>query len=145
MAGFDPSTYLDNDDALEEIINDIPKLISVRDFAQKTQTVRWFQEVGEAPDEELMTVARAYLDALGFPHVEIALIADWEDAESAAESPDWDTAGWEAEEQLRSALVSEALLDLSEEALSVALNHVSAAAGMGLQEHVENIAAIWDI
>ncbi len=134
-----------DENALEEIIGDIPRLITLRTFADKTQTVRWFQEVGEDPTSDIRNQSQTYLDALGFPYIDTAFILNWEDAEAAAASLDWDHAGWEAEEQLRAGLVARALEDLSEDALSVALNHVAAMAGGSLKEHIAHVAALWDL
>jgi len=134
-----------DENELEAIIEHIPALVEVRKFAARLDTMRWFEDVGERMTEELTAEIDAYLQALGFPHVEAARIESWEDAAAAAESLDWDTQGWEAEEQLRAGLVADALETMDEEALSVALTHVAARLGGVLQEHLENIDAIWDV
>ena len=134
-----------DENELEAMIEHIPALLEVRKFAARLDTMRWFEDVGDGIGEDLAAEIDGYLQALGFPHAEAARIESWEDAAAAAESLDWDTQGWEAEEQLRSGLVAEALETMDEEALSVALNHVAARLGGVLQEHLENIDAVWDV
>jgi len=134
-----------DENELEDIIEHIPALVEVRKFAAQLDTMRWFEDVGERIPEGLASDIDGYLQALGFPHAEAARIESWEDAAAAAESLDWDSQGWEAEEQLRAGLVAGALENMDEEALSVALNYVAARLGGVLQEHLENIDAIWDV
>ena len=134
-----------DENELEAIIEHIPALVEVRKFAASLETVRWFQSVGESAEDGLTEDVAAYLQALGFPYAQAGRIETWEDAATAAESLDWDTQGWEAEEQLRAGLVAEVLERMDEEALGVALNYVAARLGGLLQEHLENIDAIWDV
>ena len=134
-----------DENELEAIIEHIPALVEVRKFAARLETVRWFEDVGEAADDNLLADVDTYLQALGFPHAQAARIESWEDAAVAAESLDWDSQGWEAEEQLRAGLVADALDHMDEEALSVSLTYVAGRLGSVLEEHLENIDAIWDV
>ena len=137
--------FSSDENALEDIIGDLPHLITLRKFADKTQNVRWFQDVGEGPSDVRRGQSQDYLDALGFPYIDTAFGLNWEDDAAAAVSLVWEIAGWEAEEQLRAGLVASALEDLSEDALSVALNHVAAIAGGSLKEHIDHVADLWDL
>lgn len=115
-----------SDDELEALEEEIPLLKGVRLFAEEAAAMPWFSRLGEPIERETAGLARDYLDGLGFPDVEVARIASWEDAADAATSLDFDTAQWDAEEQLRAGLADEALGLISEEGLSIALTHVSA-------------------
>ncbi len=73
--------------------------------------------------------AHAYLSALGFPDAGPAEIGDWMEAEEAAGNSDWNSTGWEAEEQLRAALSVQAVDIIGDEqAVLVALTHVTSTA-----------------
>ncbi len=136
-------TLSDEDlDALEE---EVPLLRGVRLFAEEAAELPWFTALGEPLDREVKRLARDYLDALGFPDVEPARIASWEDAADAAANMDFDTAQWEAEEQLRAGLASDALDAISEEALTIALTHVTAILGGRLGAAVREAAAFGEI
>jgi len=127
-----PSDIPDFDDDLpsgpemEAMEAELPMLARIRRFAGAAVRVDWFAHVGEHPGPRTMDMAEQYLDALGFPDAEVALVTDWAEAASAAETLDFDSAAWEAEEQLRSALTVDALDNMSEAALQVALTHVAA-------------------
>ena len=62
---------------------------------------------------------------------------NWDDALDAALSLDINSAGWEAEEQLRAALVDAALTQVSEEGLGVLLAHLAAQLSETLHELAE--------
>ena len=66
-------------------------------------------------------------------------------AEDAAASLDLDSEGWIQEEQLRAALISEALEHMDETALQVALTHAASLAADNIRESFEDVAAIWDL
>ena len=119
----------DEDDDLEPLApEDYPTLIAVARFARALDRVSWFAAVGKNLSPAEGDDAQAYLSALGFPDASVAAVADWEDAEAAARNPDWNTAWWEAEEQLRAGLITEAMAFSEEAELMAALNHVTAAA-----------------
>jgi hypothetical protein len=75
-------------------------------------------------DGREMLLSEDYLLALGFPDAHISPIDNWEEAAAAAANPDWNTEWWEAEEQVRVALVSEACLKADEETVMIALTHL---------------------
>lgn len=130
---------------LEQLLGEIPTLINLKRFAFVIDRVSWFSNIGERLTPEVEEVARDFLDGLGFPDADIALIPSFEEASDAAESLDWDSAAWEAEEQLRAGLVADALVNLDEQGLQVALTHITSKTSEGLEEAMENLAAIWDV
>jgi hypothetical protein len=116
----------DEPEAIEP--EDYPTLVAVARFARALPRISWFAAVGEPLSPAEHDDATAYLSALGFPDATVATIDDWEDAEAAARNPDWNTAWWEAEEQLRAGLIADALELIEEAELMAALNHVTASA-----------------
>lgn len=131
--------------ALEQLLAEIPALINLKRFAMVVDRVSWFSTIGERLTPDVEEIARDYLDGLGFPDAELAPIQSFEEAADAAASLDWDSAAWEAEEQLRAGLVVDALAHIDEEGLQVALAHISSTTSDGLQEAMENLAALWDV
>lgn len=140
-----PEYPLISDAELQALADELPGLAMVRRFARATERSAWFAHLGEPLNTKAAQAARAYLDALGFPEVEVVLVRDWDAAEDAAESLDWDSPAWEAEEQLRAALASQALEHLSEEALQIALTHVTSVAHEFIDSAAQEAAAIWDV
>lgn len=90
-------------------------------------------------------LARTYLDGLGFPEAEPALLSDWEEAAGAAEALDTDPMSWEAEEMLRAGLVSRVLERLDEHAVNAALTLVAQKTGDTARDAVEEAAALADV
>ncbi len=129
---------------LEALESELPMLARIRRFAWAATRVDWFAHVGEHPGPVTMDTAERYADALGFPDARVALVTDWAEAAAAAESLDFDSAAWEAEEQLRAALTMDALEHISEEALQVALTHVAATVQQPILTSAEEALAIWD-
>ena len=127
MTSSSTDNWTPNDGDLVEIIEELPTLIAVRDFAGKLAHVPW------------------YLNALGFPEVDVALVPDWDTALTLAENPHWDSAAWDAEEMLRAALSADVLERIHEQALSVVLTHVSTKAGAVLAELIQDVAALWEL
>lgn len=107
---------------------DFPTLAAVARFAAAIPRVPWFAAVGERLSEAERDDALSYLAALGFPDAHVAQVESWEEAEGAASNPDWNSAWWEAEEQLRAALTVGALELVGESDLEAALTHVGASA-----------------
>jgi hypothetical protein len=124
----------DDDDDGEELGQD---LIAVGRLAKLIPAIPWFSVVGDELSGEDLANARGYLDALGFPDAEVADVANWLDAEVAAHNPDWNPEWWEAEEQLRMALLDEATALHGEEAMVIALTHVTSTAADIVQNAAE--------
>jgi hypothetical protein len=129
-----------NDDEEEEL--ELGQgLIAVGRFARLVKSVPWFSTVGDELDGKDIDNARTYLEALGFPEADIADVANWLDAEVAARNPDWNPEWWEAEEQLRMALLDEATALHGEESLLIALTHVTSTASDLVQAAATTAAA----
>ena len=116
---------------------EIPVLTALRNFADEVVRLPWFTELGEIPDSRTKILARAYLDALGYPDADAVPVLNWDDALDAAASLDLNSEAWEAEEQLRAGLAATALQGISEEGLGVMLTHIASTLGPVLQDHVE--------
>lgn len=112
---------------LQNLEAEMPVLALLRNFTDRTLRVNWFESLGEPLGRSSLLDARMYVDGLGFPEAEIALLPDWEDAASAAESLDMNSHAWEVEEQLRAGLMQDALQVVSEEGLGVLLTHMAGA------------------
>lgn len=97
-------------------------------FARLIRGVAWFSSLGEQLSAAELADAERYVAALGFPAAAIATVDDWEEAESCVRNPDWNTAWWEAEEQLRVALLDEAGAILPQDELMRALTRATQAA-----------------
>ena len=123
-------------DALFDGTGQIPVLTALRTFADDAVRLP-FTELGEIPDSRTKILARAYLDALGYPDADAVPVLNWDDALDAAASLDLNSEAWEAEEQLRAGLADTALQGISEEGLGVMLTHIASTLGPVLQDHVE--------
>ncbi|MEC9347169.1 MAG: hypothetical protein VYB54_13150 [Pseudomonadota bacterium] len=121
-------SFTDSDDDFDP--DDLPPtLIAVARFARSLPSIPWFAGLGMPLDAVAWDSAQAYLDALGFPDARMAEVTDWEEAAEAARNPEWNSAGWEAEEQLRAALSVRAVeIAGDEEAVLMALTHVTGTA-----------------
>lgn len=131
-------------EAFEALEAELPALEKLNHFTGQADRISWFGRLGDPLDQETTALARHYLDALGFPDTDIAQLLSWKDAEAAAQSLDWDTAAWEAEEQLRAGLTTEALECLSEEALGLALTDLTSRLQATLRNAVEEAASLSD-
>lgn len=106
-----------------------PTLAALSRFARTLDHVSWFAAVGEIISDAERSDAEGYLVALGFPECDVVQVMDWEEAEAVARNPEWNTAWWEAEEQLRAGLSVRAVeLAGDEEAVLVALTNVTSKA-----------------
>jgi hypothetical protein len=138
----------EQDDALfdeDDLYDDRALLGLIGRFGASLTRVPWFSALGARLDGRLKGDARDYLDALGFPDIDIALIGSFREAEDAATSPGFDDPAWEAEEQLRAALASEAAARFGEEAAQIALTHISARAAPAVEAGIERAAQLWSV
>lgn len=133
------------DDVIARLLEEIPLLYKARAFAESLGDPAFFSRLGEPLGGRERQLARAYLDGLGFPEAEPAMLGDWEDAAAAAETLDRDPAAWEAEEMMRAGLVEQTLERLDETALQAALTLIAATIGPLAQEAAEAAASIDDI
>jgi hypothetical protein len=135
---FDPELF-------GELEREIPLLFGVRKLAYGLSAFSWFAHLGEPPSAEVRRRAAAYLDRLGFPDADLAILPMPEDAAAAAETADWASPAWEAEELARAEVIGRALEVVSEEALEIAIRMVGAQAGESAKLAMEEEGAIWDI
>lgn len=122
-------------------LDDYPDLVAAARLDKRVQNIHWFSGLGDALTQEDRRIARAYLDELGFPHADEALITHWEDAATSAETNDLNSPGWEAEEQMRSALLDQAYYQVDEADLEIALQAVPNSAAIHAREGAEEAAA----
>lgn len=130
---------------LEALEREIPGLQALTRFARSLERIPWFANMGEHLTPGAKAAAHSYVDGLGFPDADIAILIDWEDAANAAESLDWHSPAWEAEELLRADLTGRALEHLSEDALSIGLTMISDKISEPAREMMEQAGAIWDM
>ncbi|WP_300542637.1 hypothetical protein [Maricaulis sp.] len=136
----------DPEDAdIPRLLDEIPLLYKAKAFAESLNANTWFSRLGEPLDDREKDLARTYLDGLGFPEAEPALLSGWDEAAGAAESLDTDPMGWEAEEMLRTGLVSRALERLDEQAVGAALALVAQKTGDTARDAIEDAAAVADV
>jgi hypothetical protein len=129
----------------DDVFDDGALLGLIGRFSASLAQVPWFSRLGARMDGPLRAEARLYLDALGFPDVELAQIGSFSEAGEAALSPGFDDPAWEAEEQLRAGLATEATLRFGEEAARIALTHVSARAAPVVEAGIARAASLWDV
>ncbi len=118
MNGAEPGLEDDLAGDLDE--DEAAVLSAVNRLAAMARDMVWFSAVGAPHDEATRGTAEAYLAALGFPDTYVAPVETWEDAADAADSSDMNSAWWEAEEQLRAALTTQAVERLGEDAVAKA-------------------------
>ena len=130
---------------IEALTEDVPGIKRMARFAEGLGSFPWFARMGSGLDNEVRQVADNFLTTLGFPDAYVSELESFEMASEAAESLDYNSDGWEAEEQLRIGLVSAALEVMSEESLTVLLNHVHAQAGEAIFECVQETGLLLGI
>jgi hypothetical protein len=118
----------------EDILEEYPSLKSVAPFLALANDIRWFSTLGEDPLGPIVSIARDYVEMLGFPEAEPGFLGDWEEAAEAAESLDFNSPAWEAEEQLRAALTNDVLSIIDENTLEMVMAHVSGTVGEAIGE-----------
>lgn len=141
----EPESPQGSEDEIARLLDEIPLLYKAKAFAESIGDPAFFSRLGETFDAREMTLARAYLDGLGFPDAEPAPLGDWSDAIAAAEVLDIDPMAWEAEEMLRASLAEQVLERLDEEALKAALTLVASKIGEIARDAAEASAAIDDV
>lgn len=134
-----------DDDELDALERELPALRRLAAFARGLEGIPWFANVGEKLTPGARAAAESYADGLGFPDAAIGILIEWEDAAAAAESLDWQSPAWEAEESLRADLTVRAGEILSEEALNLAMTLVSDRVAEPAREGMQQAAALSDI
>lgn len=107
------------DDDYAQLVEELPHLYRARALLESLSSLQLFARVGERLSEQDKSLARSYVDGLGFPEAEPALLLHWNEALSVAESQDNDPYAWETEEQLRLGLAEQAVAHTSEEAVQM--------------------------
>ena len=134
-----------DDNTLQDLERELPGLSILSRFASGLENIPWFSNLGEPLTPGAREIAMLYLDGLGFPDADVAILVDWEDAAAAAEHQDWHAPAWEAEELLRSDLAVRALEQLSEEALNIGMTLIAQKVSGPAKEAMEQAAFLWDM
>ena len=128
------------DDEEKEII-----LLALRRLRSVIEQADWFHQLGQPMGGDTRLLAEGFVSQLGFPDAWVAPVADWEHAAVAAENPDINSDSWEAEEQLRMHLTSEASLIFTEAELHDALEAITSTAGPVIFNAASNVANMWGV
>ncbi len=134
-----------DENELEALERELPGLKALTRFARTLERIPWFANLGEPLTPGARAAAEQYADKLGFPDAGVAILIDWEDAAAAAESMDWHSPAWEAEELLRADLSARALDFMSEEALRIGMALIADKVTEPAKEGMEQAAVIFDI
>ena len=130
---------------LEDLERELPGLRTLSRFSRSLDRLPWFANLGEPLTPGARAAADKYLDGLGFPEADIAILVDWEDAADAAESLDSHSPSWEAEELQRSDLTARALETMSEDALRIGMTLIADKVSAPAKEAMEQASFIWDV
>lgn len=134
----------DTDDDLEELGGD-PRLAALSQFVRFIEYIPWFRNLGEPLDPVFVEEAREYLDALGFGHADVAVVEDWDEAAACAETNDWNSPWWEAEEQQVAYLTDRAIQRLGEDTVEAIVTIVASRASEAATRALETVAEIWNV
>ena len=125
-------------DEEDDIFEMAPALAMVKPLCDLAIEMRWFSTVSEPLNAQTRDLAERYCESLGFPGTTPALLGNWEDAAAAAESGDYNSPAWEAEEQMRAYLSEEVLQQVDIDTLEMVMAHIAAtvaeAATLGAEE-----------
>jgi len=130
---------------IELLAAELPALARAGRLTQSFPAMPWFANLGEALTPGARASARRYADGLGFPDADVAVVGAWEDAVAAAESADWNSPGWEAEELLRADVTHSAMEVLSEDALGYVLTAAADAVSAATREPLAEVASLFDV
>lgn len=130
---------------LEELERELPGLARLSRFARSLDRIPWFANIGGKMTPGARAAADDYMSGLGFPDAELAMLLDWGDAAAAAESLDWQSPAWEAEESLRADLTGRALELLSEDALRIGMALIAEKVADPAKDAVEELAYLSDL
>ena len=133
-----------DDTELDDLERELPSLQVLTRFARSLDRLPWFANLGEPLTPGARAAAEVYTGRLGFPHADVAILVDWDDAAAAAETLDWQSEWWEAEELLRADLTGRALESLSEEALQIGMTLIADKVLDPAREGMEQAAVIFD-
>lgn len=126
-------------EALNEIFESRPELEPIARFARLIPKTPWFRHIGDPLDESLVADCRGYVEGLGFPEADPAVIVLWEEAKGVLESTDLNPPAWEEEEQLRAALVAAACETVDEAELTLVLDFIAGVAAQAAETGAEDM------
>ena len=133
-----------DENALEDLERELPGLARLSRFARSLDRIPWFANIGEPLTPGAEAAALDYCSGLGFPDAGIAMILNWDDAAAAAESMDWQSPAWEAEESLRADLTGRALEILSEDALRIGMALIAEKVSGPAKDAIEELSSLSD-
>jgi len=131
-------------ESLQALEAELPVLNILRNFADEMANAKWFSELGEGLDVETRALSQLYIDGLGIPDAELAILPDWDDVIDVAQTLDLNSEAWEAEEQLRAAVSEAALQLVTPEGLQVVLTYLSAALAVPIRDAAEEALSLSD-
>ena len=94
---------------------------ALADFPLRLRMASWFSFVGTPLTNAEREDVEAYTQALGLGSLELAELKDWRAVEDCIKQTDWDNDWWQAEEDLRKALLAQAEAKVGDMALTRAL------------------------
>jgi hypothetical protein len=97
-------------------------------FLAEMNRIPWFSTCGTPLSAAEGKTAAAYVAALGLGELPVAGIADWRDAQTLAQRPDWSRAWWDAEIGAEKNLHRQGALHFGEDDFLAALTAVTEAA-----------------
>lgn len=137
---------MDEEDEVEiDALEEYPTLVLVSRFTKLIPRTDWFRYVGEPLESAVVTKAKDYVDALGFPEATPAEVEDWQEAAYALETNDWNSPFWEVEQQLLAALTVEITETIDPELLEMVLARVTSVASEYVGEGVMAAADRWGV
>lgn len=142
---FDDEDWDDEEEDFDEESEEAVRLALVARFAKGAAATPFLSRLGEPLEAEEVALAGEYCAALGFPEAAVAPVESFEGAAEAGETLGYDTAAWEAAEQLRVGLQSRAQELLGEEMVEGALQDMIAYLAVAVQDAVREAGAAFDV
>ena len=105
----------------------------------------WFERLGAPLSDRDREFGLAYCNGLGFPDADLNRLTNWDEAADAAANADWDTDAWEAAEQLRAALTTEACERYGEDFVQNGVQDVTGYAAGHIQQALKQVTSHWAI
>lgn len=123
----------------DEILEELPTLKAIPSFIEVMRQVPWFRTLGEQPNQTVQQAASAYVSALGFPYADIHYLPNWEEAAYALESNNFNSPGWEAEEQERASLTDRLLSVIDDQTFEMIMTHIASEVVPTIEIYAEEI------
>lgn len=123
----------------DDLLDDLPTLKAIPSFIEVIRHMPWFRTVGEAPTENVQKAGEDYANALGFPGTLVHFLPDWEEAAYALESNNFNSPGWEAEEQERASLTDRLLSMMDDETFEMVMTHIASEVMPTIEEYAEEV------